>query len=173
MKKLFVFALLFVLVGFAAAGDKAMVVAMRSTCGGTTNGSSNRIIAAIAGSSDGGPCTEYLLRTSKVEYHVRPQKDVLLPVGEYVEMRLDRREVLIRLDDAAKDVRCAVVGMELLSEKTKRESARFSSDAPTFEAERRDTSVRTFDTVASGDNSRLCLSQQGDAVPCSQQRAQR
>lgn len=59
-------------------------------------------------------CPEYTLQTDTVRYRVRPRKNVLVPVGEKLSIRLQRRELIIVIDDT--EAAFAVLEMKLLAE---------------------------------------------------------
>jgi hypothetical protein len=61
-------------------------------------------------------CQEYVLRTDKVTYRIRPKDDkhpVLLPIGESAQFRLEKDKIVLRVEDLDdKDREYTVVSME-------------------------------------------------------------
>jgi hypothetical protein len=112
---------------FALRGgmEKATVHAMRKVpCMETQSTGRGGILSGLLdGGSSGsvGECIEYELRTEKVTYIIRPNRAILLLLGGDVSIKLAGNELLLRTNDAAKDIRCSVLSMSLRSEAEKRE----------------------------------------------------
>ncbi len=108
------FVVLTTLVTFGA--DKAVVTSMKTVkCGAPL--AKTTVLSVLAGpdmESAALSCMEFTLRTSKVQYRLRPSRQMLLPVGSTVRVRVDRKFVMVRVDDG-KEVRCGVVSMDLLN----------------------------------------------------------
>ncbi|HUS19692.1 MAG TPA: hypothetical protein VMZ25_08580 [Terriglobales bacterium] len=59
-------------------------------------------------------CQEYVLKSDKVTYRVRPHKEkkaVLLPIGERIEFRIKKDKMLMRVGDSDKEIEYDVVSM--------------------------------------------------------------
>lgn len=72
----------------------------------------------IAGSfpNEEESCREFTLKDDKVVYHIRTRKDQLLPLGEEVDFRLSRKELIIKQEDSTEESRFRVVSMKLIGE---------------------------------------------------------
>lgn len=60
-------------------------------------------------------CQEYVLRTAKVMYRIRPAKDKhkqLLPIGEPVNFRLKKDKLLLQSPNSEKEIEYIVVSMQ-------------------------------------------------------------
>lgn len=60
-------------------------------------------------------CQEYVLRTAKVMYRIRPAKDKhkeLLPIGEAVNFRLKKDKLLLQSPSSEKEIEYIVVSMQ-------------------------------------------------------------
>ncbi len=67
----------------------------------------------------GGPeglCREFTLKSDKVVYRIRTRKEVLLPLGEDVDFRLARKDLVIKQDDEPDELKFTVLSMKLISE---------------------------------------------------------
>lgn len=140
-------------VGVASyAQETAMVLRMRTVPCTSSRGS---FLSALAGPAAQAElsCSEFTLRSAKVEYRVRPRRDVLLPVGERVQIRMAKKDLLIRLDDGVKDIRSDVTEMYLLEDAASTPSAQ-------ERAPMRDTSARSVTHIG------MCFTRTGDVVPC-------
>jgi hypothetical protein len=118
----------------------------------------NAFFSGAAQRPDNEACTAYELRTSKVVYHVMTEKNLILPVGEIVHIRLTSREMSVHLDDREKDLRALILDMSLVNR----------SDAkPEEPPAPRPTPVETVRRESAPQPSaRTCLSNAGDVVPC-------
>lgn len=122
MKRCCLFLILcFALPAFGLAGgmERAIVHVMRKVpCEGSAafQAPPMGMGGVQAGTSTGGDCLEYELRTKKVSYVVRPHKQVLLMVGEEVTIRLAISELLVSSPGLPREVKCSVHSMVLLSE---------------------------------------------------------
>lgn len=106
--------------------QKATVYAMRKVpCEVQGQGNSGFLVGGRA-----NDCTEYELRTAKVDYIIRPRHDILLLLGSDVSIRLANSELLLRTTDSAKDIRCQVLAMTLRSEVERRERNRERDSRP-------------------------------------------
>lgn len=116
---------------FALRGamEKATVHAMRKVpCMETQSTGRGGILAGLAGAGDGvNECIEYELRTEKVSYIIRPHRAVLLLLGGDVSIKFADSELLLRVNDGGKDIRCSVVAMSLRTDAEKREKAHLRS----------------------------------------------
>jgi hypothetical protein len=119
---------------FALRGamEKATVHAMRKVpCMETQSTGRGGILAGLAGGAGSGggvnECIEYELRTEKVSYIIRPHRAVLLLLGGDVEIKLADSELLLRVNEGGKDIRCSVVAMSMRTEAEKREKAHLRS----------------------------------------------
>lgn len=103
------------LLGFGA--DKAVVTSMKTLkCGAPL--AKTTVFTVLAGpdmESAGLSCMEFTLRTTRVQYRLRPSRQMLLPVGSTVRVRVDKKYVMVRVDDG-KEIRCGVISMDLLNE---------------------------------------------------------
>lgn len=140
----------------AWAGDKALVTSMRTVpC--AARPSFMTMMAGAAAADVSYSCTEFTLRTDRVQLRVRPRKDVLLPVGDMVAVKLSNKEVLVRLDDTTKDIRCEAIEMTLLDAEGK----------PMEEEKLQRRRPSQMNTSGVPGHARLCLNTQtGDVVPC-------
>jgi hypothetical protein len=112
------------ILAFSGGIQKANVHSMRKVhCPeGQSNGG---ILNAIIGPGDSdNDCIEYELRTEKVSYVIRPNRSVLLIPDSDVSFKMAGSILLLHTDDAPKDIRCAVISMELRSEEEKKERSR-------------------------------------------------
>lgn len=74
--------------------------------------------SSLAGPAAAGDsaCAEYTVQTEKVEYRLRPRRLVILPVGQEVDLRLTKKQVMIRIDDSVEDIECEVFSMRLVGD---------------------------------------------------------
>ncbi|HUR37702.1 MAG TPA: hypothetical protein VM009_07785 [Terriglobales bacterium] len=59
-------------------------------------------------------CQEYLLKSERVTYRIRPHKEkkaTLLPIGERIEFRIKKDKMLLRVGDGDKEIEYNVVSM--------------------------------------------------------------
>ncbi len=59
-------------------------------------------------------CQEYVLKSDKVNYRIRPRKEKkaeLLPIGERIEFRIKQDKMLLRIGDGDKEIEYNVVSM--------------------------------------------------------------
>ena len=59
-------------------------------------------------------CQEYLLKSDRVTYRIRPHKEkkaALLPIGESIEFRIKKDKMLLRVGDGDKEIEYNVVSM--------------------------------------------------------------
>lgn len=148
----------------AIAADKALVTSMKKVkCGAPV--AKFTVMEALIGSNPVTPdlsCLEFTLRTPRVQYRLRPSRQMLLPVGSTVTVRVDKKHVMVQIEDA-KAVRCEVVSMDLLDEYGRpvepRETEAFPMPpvGPSF--------ART-PRVVPQPSPRNCLTMDGDVVPC-------
>lgn len=106
--------------------EKATVHAMRKiSCAESQGTGRPGILAGLVGENTGdGDCVEYVIRTEKVSYVIRPHRPVLLLVGGDVSIKLADSELILHINDAVKDIRCSVIAMSLRSEAEKAERER-------------------------------------------------
>ncbi len=157
-----VFAMLIVSVGHAA--DNALVTSMKTVKCGAPLAKIN-VLSVLVGpdtSNSDASCMEFTLRTSKVQYRLRPERQMLLPVGSTVRVRIHRKHVMVQADDE-KEVRCGVMSMDLLDEsgqpiepREEQEPARFPIYSP----------HRMPPRIVADEQDRHCLNMQGDVVRC-------
>lgn len=102
------------------------------------------IMNVIGGGGNGveGLCREFTLKSDKVVYRIRTRKEVLLPLGEEVEFRISRKELVVKQDDDPEEMKFTVLSMKLI--------------ADAEEADQR--AVRLF--------AQQCVNMHGKAVPC-------
>jgi len=102
--------------------DKGTLVSMENASCTSQN---HRIIAALSGTqvqSETYDCWQYILVADKVVYRLSARKSrVLLPLAEYLQFRLGKGEMLVRLDDSIQELRLDIVSMSLRSEWKKAE----------------------------------------------------
>lgn len=101
----------------ARAHREGVIVRMRMTdCMGPQHG----FMAAMAGGGKaeaGALCPEYVLVTEKVVYVISGKdSDQLIPLAESTRFRLQKNEMLIRIDDAPKETRFHIKSMVLRPE---------------------------------------------------------
>jgi hypothetical protein len=135
--------------GLSGGMETAVVQAMRKLpCNEAQRSAGHKgILSGLIGS--GGPaneCIAYELHSEKVTYIIRPRVAILLLLGANVEIKLVNDELLLRTDQAPKEIRCAVLSMTLRSEEQQRKQER---------EEQRHIPI--------------CLSDSGDAVPCGEE----
>jgi hypothetical protein len=99
------------------ASQQGTIVRMRMTdCLGPQHG----FMAAMSGSGKvetGELCPEYLLLTDKVVYVISGKgSEQLIPLAEETRFRLQKNEMLIRIDDADKESRFRIKAMVLRPE---------------------------------------------------------
>lgn len=74
-------------------------------------------IAAMSGggkNDSGAPCPEYVLVSEKVVYVIGGRtSDILLPLAEVTRFRLQKNEMLIRIEDAVKETHFHIRAMML------------------------------------------------------------
>jgi hypothetical protein len=97
--------------------QQGTIVRMRLTdCMGPQHG----FMAVMSGSGKaepGAPCPEYVLVADKVVYVISGRgSDQLLPLAEVTRFRLQKNEMLIRVDDAPKESRFHIKAMVLRPE---------------------------------------------------------
>ncbi|HEX8926444.1 MAG TPA: hypothetical protein VF786_11655 [Terriglobales bacterium] len=102
-------------------------------------------------------CTAYELRTSKVVYHVMTAKNLILPVGETVQIRLTSREMTVHAEEGEKDIRATILDMSLVEKSAAKHESPATPAAPLPEPARRNTHEQSV---------RNCLSQNGEVIPC-------
>jgi hypothetical protein len=102
-------------------------------------------------------CTAYELRTSKVVYHVMTEKNLILPVGETVQIRLTSREMSVHTEDAEKDIRALILDMSLVDKSDAKQEAPAPPPKP-VETVHRESAPQP--------SARTCLSNTGDVIPC-------
>ncbi len=149
--------------------DKAVVTSMKTVkCGAPLAKTS--VVSVLAGpdlESAGLSCMEFTLRTSKVQYRLRPSRQMLLPVGSAVRVRVDKKYVMVRVDDG-KEIRCAVVSMDLLNANGEPVEPREDvvpmsamGAMPAWGIPRRSAPV-----IVPSERQRTCLNADADVVPC-------
>ena len=99
----------------ACGADKAVVTSMKTVkCGAPL--AKTTVLTVLGGpdmESAALSCMEFTLRTTKVQYRLRPSRQMILPVGSTVGVRVDKKFVMVRVDDG-KEIRCTVMSMDLL-----------------------------------------------------------
>ena len=148
------------------AGEKALVTSMKKVkCGAPVAKFS--VIEALVGPDTITPdlsCLEFTLRTPKIQYRLRPSRQMLVPVGSTVQVRFDKKHVLVQIEDA-KAVRCEVVSMDLLDEDGQPVEPReieAIAMPPIGQAFIPHSSPR----VMPHSSTRNCLTIEGEVVPC-------
>ena len=118
-------------------GQRGMLESMQSVpCGLKERGVSG--IGSLFGSigvqhvnSNEKLCTQYLLRTDEMEYHIRPldtKHVVLLPVGHEGEFKLKKDRMVLRIPDEDKKAReYQVIAMQPVNHEARDESATYRS----------------------------------------------
>jgi hypothetical protein len=99
------------------AHSEGVIIRMRMTdCMGPQHG----FMAAMAGGGKieaGALCPEYVLVTDKVVYVITGRdSDQLIPLAESTRFRLQKNEMLIRIDDAPKETHFHIKSMVLRPE---------------------------------------------------------
>lgn len=149
----------------AVAGDKALVTSMKKVkCGAPV--AKFTVMEALIGTNPVTPdlsCLEFTLRTPRVQYRLRPSRQMLLPVGSTVAVRVDKKHVMVQIEDT-KEVRCEVVSMDLLDEYGRPVEPRETEAFPMPPAGPSYAS-RTPHVVPQP-SPRNCLTMDGDVVPC-------
>jgi hypothetical protein len=126
MKRTLLGILAFVMAGFAAsnvafaqnAHQHGTIIRMRMTdCLGPQHG----FMAAMSGGAGkieaGALCPEYVLLADKVVYVISGKtSDALIPLAESTRFRLQKNEMLIRIDDASKESHFHIKAMVLRPE---------------------------------------------------------
>jgi hypothetical protein len=97
--------------------QQGTIIRMRLTdCVGPQHG----FMAAMSGGGNGepgAPCPEYVLVADKVVYVISGKSsDQLLPLAEVTRFRLQKNEMLIRIDDAPKESHFHIKAMALRPE---------------------------------------------------------
>jgi len=127
MKKIFAIATLILATGLAAQAkdpvyyQNGRVTQMQSVSCGYTENSGKSIMGEIIG-TDGAHmknkellCQEYVLKTDKVLYHIRPKEEkhpTLLPIGEDAKFRIKKDRLLMTVPEiGAKEAEYFVVSM--------------------------------------------------------------
>lgn len=162
-------ALVFFTTMMALGADKAVVTSMKTVkCGAPL--AKTTVVSVLAGpdlESAGLSCMEFTLRTSKVQYRLRPSRQMLLPVGSTVRVRVDKKYVMVRVDDG-KEIRCAVVSMDLLNEDGEPVEPR--EDSVTMSAMSAMSAwgmpQRPAPVVVPSARRRTCLNADAEIVPC-------
>lgn len=79
-----------------------------------------------------GACSEYTIQTEKVEFRLRPRRLVILPVGEQVDLRVTKKQVVIRVEDSPDEIDCDVFSMRMVGDesRTVRQSRNVASREP-------------------------------------------
>jgi len=116
----------------------------------------NAFFSGAAPHQDNAACTAYELRTGKVVYHVMTEKNLILPVGETVHIRLTSREMSVHTEDSAKDIRALILEMSLI-EKSAPKPEDLPAPKPVETVHRESAPQRS---------ARTCLSSAGDVAPC-------
>ncbi len=118
-------------------GQRGMVESMQSVpCGLKERGLSG--LGSIFGSvgvqhvnSNEKLCTQYLLRTDEMEYHIRPMDTkhaVLLPVGHEGEFKMKKDRMVLRVPDEDKKAReYQVISMQPVNSGAREESSTYRS----------------------------------------------
>ncbi len=149
------------------AGDKAIVTSMKKVkCGARIAKFS--LVETLVGPDMITPelsCLEFTLRTPKVQYRLRPARQMLLPVGTMVSVRVDKKHVLVQVEDT-KEVRCEVVSMDLLDDNGQPVEPREIEGVPVTSMTAPYVAHRTAMREMPPTPARNCLTMQGDVVPC-------
>ncbi len=118
-------------------GQRGMLESMQSVpCGLKERGLSG--LGSIFGSvgvqhvnSNEKLCTQYLLRTDEMEYHIRPvdtKHAVLLPVGHEGEFKMKKDRMVLRVPDEDKKAReYQVISMQPVNSGAREESSTYRS----------------------------------------------
>jgi hypothetical protein len=151
----------------AIAGDKAIVTSMKKVkCGAPIAKFS--IVDTLVGPDSFRSelsCREFPLRTPKVQYRLRPSRQMLLRVGTTVNVRVDKKHVMVQIEDA-KEVRCEVVSMDLLDEDGQPVEPREIEGVPVTAMRGAYMGRQATARVAPQPSARNCLTMEGDVVPC-------
>lgn len=101
--------------------ETAKLLQMNSVNCGTTEKDARSPLGEIIGTDNGSRkseqvlCQEYVLQTDAVIYHIRPKDEkhpALLPVGSQAQFRIEKAEMLLRVDGVSnKDLKYEVVSM--------------------------------------------------------------
>jgi hypothetical protein len=125
-------------------GQRGMLESMQSVpCGLKERGVSG--FGSIFGSvgvqhvnSNEKLCTQYLLRTDEMEYHIRPidtKHAALLPVGHEGEFKMKKDRMILRVPDEDKKAReYQVIAMQPVSPGAHEESAAYRSSEKSAES---------------------------------------
>jgi hypothetical protein len=146
--------------------EKAEIVSMKTVSCDKVRAlepGANPVVNAFVGPNgasqphNGEACTAYELRTSKVVYHVMTAKNLILPVGETVQIRLTSRDMSVHTEDSEKDVRATILEMSLAEKSAARHDVPPTAPKRTAAAHHESAQEPTM---------RICLSNNGDVVPC-------
>jgi hypothetical protein len=158
--------ILIVLVTASYGGDNAVVTSMRTVkCGAPL--AKSGLMAALAGPevTADNTCMEFTLRTSRMQYRLRPEHNMLLPVGKSVRVRIDKKHVMVQAEDE-KEVRCGVVSMDLLDENGEPIELREQLTQRSLAAIEAYPSRRLGPRIMPGASQRRCLNMEGEVVTC-------
>lgn len=146
------------------AAERALVTSMKKVkCGAPIARFS--VMEALVGPDTITPdlsCLEFTLRTPKVQYRLRPSRQMLLPVGSDVRVRVEKKHVMVQIEDT-KEIRCEVVSMDLLDENGEPVEPR---ELDAYRMPPMGHSFHTSPRVLQRSEPRNCLTTEGDVVPC-------
>lgn len=149
------------------AAEKGIVTSMKKVkCGAPVAKFS--VMEALAGPnmiSADLSCLEFTLRTTNVQYRLRPKRQMLLPVGSNVSVRVDKKHVMVQVEDS-KQVQCEVVSMDLLDENGEPVEPREMQGFPMPPMSQSYVQSRPTPRVMPRPEKRNCLTLEGDVVPC-------
>jgi len=129
-RHLFTFALLFVTTLAVAKDNRyyqtGTLAEMNATECGYHEKSGKGFVGTLIGTDSANRdvrqtlCQEYVLKSEKVNYRIRPHKEkkpTLLPIGETVEFRIKKDKMLVRVGDGDKEIEYDVVSMVAVDRK--------------------------------------------------------
>jgi hypothetical protein len=151
----------------SVAADKAIVTSMKKVkCGARIAKFS--VVETLVGPDMITPelsCLEFTLRTPRVQYRLRPARQMLLPVGTTVNVRVDKKHVMVQIEDT-KEVRCEVVSMDLLDDNGQPIEPREIEGIPVTAMSSPYVAQRTATRALPPTPNRNCLTMEGDVVSC-------
>ena len=107
----------------APSYDKGQLLSMGTAPCGTSQSKNESVAGELLGTDSDHTrtqevlCQEYVLQTDRIVYRIRPKDEkhpVLLPVGESVELRIQKDKLFLRVPEAGnKEFEYTVLSMQL------------------------------------------------------------
>jgi hypothetical protein len=113
--------------------QKGTVIRMKmAQCMATSSGGFLAALSGQAPVASGDTCPEYTLVSDRVVYVVvAKSSNELIPLADDLEIRLQKNEILVHLDDTTKEIRLSVRAMTLRDEWQREELERQRTRAAT------------------------------------------